>query len=121
MEVTFNHHVSNFRKTRVYFHQYLTLFVTAITSIPGNGSASASPVVTPSTSKVRTPASPSNNAFDSILSELAGLKLEKTVRKATYTGGILSPTASAMSPLTPSSSTNALKTEQGSHVYKQFQ
>ncbi|GAA5797034.1 hypothetical protein HPULCUR_002412 [Helicostylum pulchrum] len=72
--------------------------------IRGNASASASPVVTPSTSKaIATP-----NSFDSIIMELSGLKLEKTIRKATYAGGMLSP-APLLSPLSPSNSTNALK------------
>ncbi|KAG2204065.1 hypothetical protein INT47_007059, partial [Mucor saturninus] len=68
-----------------------------------NASASASPVVTPSTSK------PLPNSFDSIIMELSGLKLEKTVRRATYNGGMLSP---AITPLSPSSSTSALKTSE---------
>ncbi|KAL7312172.1 hypothetical protein PS15m_007967 [Mucor circinelloides] len=70
--------------------------------------ASASLGVTPNTSHPITkptrsppmaaPASASASAFDSILSDLAGLKLEKTVRRATYTGGMLSPaTPAAMS------------------------
>ncbi|KAI8081128.1 hypothetical protein BDF21DRAFT_418443 [Thamnidium elegans] len=74
--------------------------------IRGNASASASLVVTPSTSKaIATP-----NSFDSIIMELSGLKLEKTIRKATYAGGMLSP-APLLSPLSPSNSTNALKKE----------
>lgn len=44
--------------------------------------------------------------------ELSGLKLEKAVRRATYNGGMLSP-ASAMSTLSPSTSTSALKTSDG--------
>ena len=44
--------------------------------------------------------------------ELSGLKLEKTARRATYTGGILSP-ASVEAPPTPSSSTGALKSNDG--------
>lgn len=78
--------------------------------IHGNASASASPVVTPSTSKViATP-----NSFDSILMELSGLKLEKTIRKPTYAGGMLSP-APLLSPLSPSNSTNALKKDDGNN------
>lgn len=49
----------------------------------------------------------SASIFDSILSDLAGLKLEKTVRRATYTGGMLSPATPAAvdnSPLEPSKS-----------------
>lgn len=88
------------------------MFCYSASTIPGNASASASPVVTPSTSKVKAPASP----FDSILSDLAGLKLEKTVHRATYTGGLLSPATPAtpaISSLTPSSSTNVLKAKKG--------
>lgn len=46
--------------------------------------------------------------------ELSGLKLEKTVRRATYNGGMLSP---AITPLSPSSSTSALKTSEGSSFF----
>ncbi|OAC98953.1 hypothetical protein MUCCIDRAFT_157361 [Mucor lusitanicus CBS 277.49] len=50
----------------------------------------------------------SASVFDSILSDLAGLKLEKTVRRATYTGGMLTPATPAAavdnSPLEPSKS-----------------
>ncbi|KAL9552815.1 hypothetical protein MBANPS3_003588 [Mucor bainieri] len=79
-------------------------------------SASASLRVTPSTSNpITKPTRPpmaapaaSASVFDSILSDLAGLKLEKTVRRATYTGGMLSPatpaTAVDNSPLAPSKS-----------------
>jgi hypothetical protein len=85
----------------------------AATSIHGNVSASASPIVTPSTSK---PLQSSNDStFDSIIKELSGLKLEKTVRRATYTGGILSP-ASIVSPLTASSSSNALKKDDDGEI-----
>ncbi|KAK4511727.1 60S ribosomal protein L28 [Mucor velutinosus] len=77
--------------------------------------ASASLRVTPSTSNpITKPTRPpmaapaaSASVFDSILSDLAGLKLEKTVRRATYTGGILTPVTPAAvgnSPLETSKS-----------------
>lgn len=47
--------------------------------------------------------------------ELSGLKLEKTARRATYNGGILSP-ASIQSPPTPSTSTDGLKSADGKHI-----
>lgn len=48
--------------------------------------------------------------------ELSGLKLEKTVLKPTYGGGMLSP-APALSPLSPSTSTNALKSNDGNSFF----
>lgn len=58
---------------------------------------------------------PSASIFDGILSDLAGLKLEKTVRRATYTGGMLSPVtpvAAVSSPLEPSKSSPQIENKE---------
>lgn len=62
-----------------------------------------------------TAAPPSASIFDGILSDLAGLKLEKTVRRATYTGGMLSPVtpvAAVSSPLEPSKSSPQIENKE---------
>lgn len=57
-----------------------------------------------SASIVAPKAEPISNAFDSIISELSGLKMEKTTRRATYTGGILAPASITPTPLAPTKS-----------------
>lgn len=47
--------------------------------------------VTPSIAQNIQKQQPSANAFSDILSDLSGLKMEPTVKRATYTGGILAP------------------------------
>ncbi|CEP11231.1 hypothetical protein [Parasitella parasitica] len=75
--------------------------------------SASNPIIKPSRPPTTATAAASTSVFDSILSDLAGLKLEKTVRRATYTGGVLSPaTVGASGPLEPSKSSPRAETSQ---------